>query len=229
MPQRASTQSTLSIIDIKEDIAILTNKRYRAVIQVKAINFDLLSEDEQDAIIYAYASLINSLNFPIQILVKTRQLNITSYLEYLERSKQAQPSQVLRDQISSYQNFVQKLVVENNVLFKTFYVVVPFDGVVVDKASIFDPLTNLMSGSSATAGATYTEKELATAKERLTQMTNDLMDQFQRIGLRTSRLTSKELVGLFYSLYNPEEDSSEQRIHQDAEGYTTAMVRPSVR
>ena len=69
MPQRASTQSTLSIIDIKEDIAILTNKRYRAVIQVKAINFDLLSEDEQDAIIYAYASLINSLNFPIQILL----------------------------------------------------------------------------------------------------------------------------------------------------------------
>src|SRR5690606_32802292 len=137
MPQRASTQSTLSIVDIKDDIAILTNKRYRAVIKVKAINFDLLSEDEQDAIIYAYASLINSLNFPIQILVKTRQLNITSYLDYLERSKQAQPSQVLRDQITSYQHFVQKLVVENNVLFKTFYVVVPFDGVVADKASIF--------------------------------------------------------------------------------------------
>src|SRR5690606_3042329 len=123
---------------------------------------------------------------------------------------------------------VQKLVVENNVLFKTFYVVVPFDGVVADKASIFDPITNIISGSTATASVTYTEKELATAKEKLEQMTNDLMGQFQRIGLRTSRLTSRELVGLFYSLYNPEEDSTEQRVNQDADGYTTTMVHPSV-
>src|SRR5690606_34388850 len=120
MPQRASTQSTLSIVDIKEDVVVLTNKRYRSVLQVKAINFDLLSEDEQDAIIYAYGSLINSLNFPIQIVVKTRQLNITAYLEYLERAKQTQSNPTLKNQIASYQDFVNKLVVENNVLYKMF-------------------------------------------------------------------------------------------------------------
>lgn len=226
MPQRASTQSTLSIIDIKEDVVIMTGKRYRAVFQVKAINFDLLSEDEQDSIIYAYASLINSLSFPIQILVKTRQLNITSYLDYLERAKQAQPSTILKNQISSYQDFVEKLVVENNVLFKTFYVVVPFDGILVNKASIFDPLINLASGKAV--DLSYSQKDLAEAKEKLNQMCNDLMAQFQRIGLRTDRLSSKELVGLFYSLYNPEEDGAEQRIGQEIEGYATTMVHPSV-
>lgn len=227
MPQRSSTQSTLSIIDIKEDIVIMTGKRYRSVFQVKAINFDLLSEDEQDSIIYAYASLINSLTFPVQILVKTRQLNITSYLDYLERAKQVQSSTVLKNQISSYQEFVNKLVIENNVLFKTFYVVVPFDGILTNKASIFDPLTKLASGK--TVDSSYSAKDLAEAKEKLNQMTSDLMAQFQRIGLRTDRLSSKELVGLYYSLYNPEEDSAEQRVGQEIEGYATTMVHPSVR
>src|SRR5690606_25191959 len=127
----------------------------------------LLSEDEQDSIIYAYASLINSLSFPVQILVKTRQLNITAYLEYLERAKQAQPSTILKNQISSYQDFVEKLVVENNVLFKTFYVVVPFDGILVNKASIFDPLINLANGK--TVDLSYSQKDLAEAKEKLNQ------------------------------------------------------------
>lgn len=229
MSQHSSTQSTLSIIDIKEDIVVLTNKRYRTVLQVKAINFDLLSEDEQDSIIYAYASLINSINYPIQILVKTRQLNITSYLDYLERAKQAQPSQVLKNQISSYQQFVNKLVVENNVLFKTFYVVIPFDGIQVDKSSIFDPLLNILGGSKSTVTTTYTEKEFAQAREKLVQMTSDLMGQFQRIGLQVRQLTSQELVGLYYTLYNPEEDSSEQRVGQDINEYTTPMVHPSMR
>jgi hypothetical protein len=227
MPQRASTQSTLSIIDIKEDVVILTGKRYRAVFEVKAINFDLLSEDEQDSIIYAYASLINSLSYPIQILVKTRQLNITAYLDYLERAKQAQPSTVLKGQISSYQEFVEKLVIENNVLFKTFYVVLQFDGILVNKASIFDPLTNLVAGKSV--DTSYSAKELTEAKEKLNQMCTDLMAQFQRIGLRTDRLSSRELVGLYYSLYNPEEDSAEQRVGQEIEGYASTMVHPSVR
>ena len=226
MPQRASTQSTLSIIDIKEDVVILTGKRYRAVFQVKAINFDLLSEDEQDSIIYAYASLINSLSFPIQILVKTRQLNITAYLDYLERAKQVQPSTVLKNQISSYQEFVNKLVIENNVLFKTFYVVVPFDGILTNKASIFDPLTSLAGGKKI--DTSYSTKDLAEAKEKLNQMCSDIMAQFQRIGLRTDRLNSKELIGLYYSLYNPEEDSAEQRVGQEIEGYAATMVHPSV-
>lgn len=227
MPQRASTQSTLSIIDIKEDVVILTGKRYRAVFQVKAINFDLLSEDEQDSIIYAYASLINSLNFPIQILVKTRQLNITAYIDYLEHAKQSQPSTVLKNQISSYQDFVNKLVIENNVLFKTFYVVIPFDGILTNKSSIFDPLTNLASGK--TVDTSYSAKDLNEAKEKLNQLCNDLMAQFQRIGLRTDRLNSKDLVGLYYSLYNPEEDSVEQRVGQGIDGYTNTMVHPAVR
>jgi hypothetical protein len=226
MPAHASTQSTLSIIDVKNDIVVLAGGHYRIVLKVKAINFDLLSEDEQDAIIFAYASLINALEFPLQILVKTRQLNIASYLDYLERAKQQQTSPALRDQLTSYQQFVHKLVVENNVLFKTFYVVIPFDGLVVNKASVLDPLKQILP-NQAPLQSTYSAQEFAKAEEKLIQMRDGLMAQFQRIGLKVTQLNNQELIELYYNLYNPEVDGKQQT-HQDISDYTTTMVNPAV-
>lgn len=226
MPAHASTQSTLSILDIKNDIVVLAGGHYRLVLKVKAINFDLLSEDEQDAIIFAYASLINALEFPIQILVKTRQLNIASYLDYLEKAKQQQPSQALRDQLTSYQEFVHKLVVENNVLFKTFYVVIPFDGVVINKSSVLDPLKQVLP-SKQPLQTTYSAEEFAKAEVKLQQMRDGIMAQFQRIGLKVSQLNNQELIELYYNLYNPEV-GGRQQIRQDISDYTTTMVHPAV-
>jgi hypothetical protein len=226
MAARASTQSTLSILDVKNDIVVMAGGHYRIVLKVKAINFDLLSEDEQDAIIFAYAALINALEFPIQILIKTRQLNIASYLDYLERAKQQQPSQALRDQLASYQQFVHKLVVENNVLFKSFYVVIPFDALVVNKKSVLDPLKQLVP-SGQPQQATYSADEFAKAEAKLHQMRDAIMAQFQRIGLKVSQLSSQELIELYYNLYNPEVGGSQQ-IRQDVSEYTTAMVHPAV-
>lgn len=226
MPQKASTQSTLSILDIKDDVVVMTGGRFRSVMRVKAINFDLLSEDEQDAIIYAYASMINALEFPIQVLIKTRQLNIASYLQYLEQFRESQPNQALKGQIESYQAFVNKLVVENNVLFKTFYVVVPFDTVAVDKASIFDPLTSMLPGKTPTA-ATYSASDFEQAKVKLIERRDEIIGQFQHIGLRATPLVNNELVELYYNLYNPVEGGV-QRLREDVTSYTAPMVRPSV-
>ena len=226
MAAQASTQSTLSILDIKNNIVVLNGGHYRVVLKVKAINFDLLSEDEQDAIIFAYASLINALEFPIQILVKTRQLNIGAYLDYLERAKQQQTSQALKEQLNSYQQFVHKLVVENNVLFKTFYVVIPFDGLVVNKSSVFDPLKQLIPNNNPQQ-TTYSADEFNKAEVKLTQMRDGLMAQFQRIGLKVSQLDNQELIELYYNLYNPEVDG-EQQMRQNISEYTTTMVHPAV-
>lgn len=227
MPARSSTQSTLSIVDIKNDMVVLSGGRYRMVLMVKAINFDLLSEDEQDAIIFAYASLINALDFPIQILVKTRQLNISTYLTYLEQAKTQQPSQALRDQITSYQEFVQKLVVENNVLFKTFYVVLPYENVTINKTSTIDTVKQLLPGGKPAVQTTYSAEEFAKAEQRLTQIRDNIMAQFQRIGLKSTQLTNQELIELYYNLYNPSV-GGQQQLHQEMADYTTSMVHPSV-
>ncbi len=226
MPAHASTQSTLSILDIKNDIVVMRGGLYRMVLNVKAINFDLLSEEEQDAIIFAYASLINALEFPIQILIKTRQLNIGSYIDYLEMAKQNQRSQALKDQLTSYQQFVHKLVVENNVLFKTFYVVIPFDSIAVNKAGIFDPIKQFLPGQPPVQ-ETYSAQEFAKAEEKLTHMRDGLMAHFQRIGLKCTQLTNQELIELYYNLYNPEVDG-QQQTRQEISEYTSAMVHPAV-
>lgn len=226
MAARASTQSTLSILDIKNNIVVMTGSHYRVVLKVKAINFDLLSEEEQDAIIFAYASLINALEFPIQILVKTRQLNIGAYLDYLERAKQQQQSVALRDQLTSYQQFVHKLVVENNVLFKTFYVVIPFDGIIINKKSVLDPVKQLLPGGQPMQ-MTYSANEFAKAEVKLNQMRDTLMAQFQRIGLKVTQLSNQELVELYYNLYNPEVEGTQQT-RQEIPEFTSTMVHPAV-
>lgn len=79
-----STQDHLDILDIQDDVLILTGGRFRIVVEATAINFDLLSEDEQNATIFAYSNLVNSLNYPVQVLIRTRQVDITNYVNYLK-------------------------------------------------------------------------------------------------------------------------------------------------
>jgi hypothetical protein len=225
MPQTGSTQSTLSILDIKDDVLIMPNGVYRMVLRVKAINFDLLSEEEQDSIIYAYASLINALEFPIQVMIRTRQMHIDAYLQYLETAKKSQPSQALRDQITSYQQFVNKLVIENNVLFKTFYAIIPYETVLNNKASIFDSVKSAIPGQPVQQ--TYSVPQFEEARAKLIQRRDQLIGSFQRIGLRAAPLATKELIELFYELYNPEVGGAQQ-LHQEIDDYTTPLVHPSV-
>jgi len=53
------------------------------------MNFELLSQEEQDAKIYAYSSLLNSLSFPIQVIVRSKRLDITAYLRQLDTQEKA--------------------------------------------------------------------------------------------------------------------------------------------
>ena len=123
----ASTQDELEVRDIREDLIITKSGSVAMVIQTSAINFDLLAEYEQDNKIYAFAGLLNSLNFPIQILIRTKRIDITSYVDYLKSQKERDMSEGLRKQLEIYTQFVQNLIVQNDVLDKNFFVIVPFN------------------------------------------------------------------------------------------------------
>ena len=82
-PIKSSTQSFTEIEDIKDDILLLKDFSASIVIGVGAVNFWLLSAEEQSSIISAYSSLLNSLSFPIQIVILSKKMDISSYLEYL--------------------------------------------------------------------------------------------------------------------------------------------------
>src|ERR1035437_5699038 len=121
-----STQKFIDITDIADDIVILGGGNACLVIEVSATNFALLSPDEQDAKIYAYASLLNSLSFPIQIVIRSKKLDISNYLKLLDAEKVKTQNTALAKQIGLYRDFVKELVKVNTVLDKKFYISIPY-------------------------------------------------------------------------------------------------------
>lgn len=225
------TQDHLDILDVKDDILILVGGKFRLVFEASAINFDLLSEDEQNSTIFAYANLVNSIDYPVQILVRTRQVDITGYLKFLDSQIHEQPSGPLREQLQDYIDFIKQLVLQNTVLQKRFFVVLPFfqannaqtANQPVRKKSPLPFLKPKELGSQSQ----YTPKTLAKAKADLEQKFQELKWQFNRLGIKIKQLNTEELIRLFYEVYNPESGENEG-IKQDAPGYTTAVVRSNI-
>ena len=120
-----TTQDHLDILDIKDDFVVLKNGSVCAVLQTNAVNFDLLAEIEQDAIITAFSTLLNSITFPMQIVIRSKKLDITKYLDKVQRVEMKIQDPLLRRQAEAYRKFVQEVIKTNEVLDKKFYVVVP--------------------------------------------------------------------------------------------------------
>ena len=197
-PIRASTQEHLPIEDIRDDIIILKDGSCCLVLQVSAINFDLLSEKEQKAMIFAYAALLNSLSFSIQILIRSKRKDISAYLKLLTRQETKLKKLSLKKQLTKYKQFVEEIVKKNEVLDKKFYVVIPFStlelGTVQTAVSIIKKKKTLPYPK---------EYIVQRAKTNLAPKKDHLVKQFNRLGIKSYQLKTKELVNLFYSIYNP--------------------------
>ncbi len=178
------------------------------VVEVNAVNFWLLSQEEQASMIYAYASLLNSLSFPIQILILSKKMDISSYLDYLDTRISKQQAELIRNRLSSYKEFIKTIIKKNTVLEKRFFFVVPFS-----------PLEMGISGAN-TAGLRK-EYVIARAKTSLYPKRDNLLRLLSKIGLKGNSLEKQELVELFYNLYNP---SSTGRRLAPIENYTDTVM-----
>lgn len=222
----ATTQEHLDISDIQADLVILKGGNVSLVLETTSVNFDLLSEPEQDAMIAAYASLLNSLTFPIQVLVRSRKLDLSNYLAWIDEQAKtltgANP--YLKQRITSYKDFVVSLVQKNEVLDKRFYVVIPhFEAPTIVRPSILNSLLGRKSKPPQLNKAAILER----AKVDLEPKRDHLLKQFERIGVKVRQLTTSELIGLFYEIYNPEQ-ARVQHIGGGAGNYTAMMVQPAV-
>lgn len=194
----ASTQEHLEIKDIVDDLVITTAGSVALIIQTTAVNFDLLSEYEQDNKIMAFAGLLNSLNFPIQILIKTNRIDISNYITYLKAQTNRAMSPGLAKQLKIYTQFVQNLIVENDVLDKKFYLVV-----------YYNPVATLTSAGLLKENVT--NKNVAVEIDKLAEKgkiflypkRDHILKQLSRMGLGGHQLTNLELLELFYNIYNP--------------------------
>lgn len=195
---KASTQEHLDIYAIKNHLVFLKDGSAALVLKTTAINFNLLSEEEQDATVYAYAGLLNSLSFPIQILVRSQRKNISDYLNLIDTRIQSVPSQKVKEQLLAYRQFVKSLVKENRVLEKKFYIIIPFSEIELGLSkSSFNPFAK--SPQKPPFDLSYIEEKASTT---LYPRRDHVIRQFARIGLKASQLTTSELVTFFYTIYN---------------------------
>lgn len=200
----ASTQDHIEVRDIIDDLIITKSGSVAMIIQTSAINFDLLAEYEQDSKIYAFAGLLNSINFPIQILIRTRRIDISNYVNYLRTQENEKMSEGLKRQLKIYTKFVQNLIVENDVLDKNFFIVVPFNPAgEIPGSNIFESRKN--KEELEKYRQMKQEHLLEKAKIFLYPKREHILKQLGRMGLFGHQLTTRELISEFYTIYNPDE------------------------
>lgn len=201
----ASTQDHLAIRSIVDDLVVNKNGSVAMIIQTSSINFDLLAEYEQDNKIYAFAGLLNSLNFRIQILIRTKRIDISNYIDYLNIQREKAMSDGLKKQLDIYTNFVQNLIVENDVLDKNFFIVIPYNPAGTLPATSVLPFSKNKT-TQEEAQSAQLEQIVEKAKIFLYPKRDHILKQLGRMGLFGHQLTSKELISEFYTMYNPEEE-----------------------
>lgn len=198
---KVSTQQFLDIAEIKDDCVILRDGTMRAVLLASSINFALKSEDEQNAVIEAYVRFLNNLSFSLQIVIQSRELNISSYLEYLNQKEKEQTNRLLKAQTSDYIGYIKELTSIGKIMNKRFYVVVPYSPL-SDKHKGFFSL--LGESLKPVTSIKLKEKSFLQYKDLLERRVESVMNGLGAMGVKSTRLDTQGLIELYYNTYNPE-------------------------
>ncbi|MDD5726695.1 MAG: hypothetical protein PHC53_04840 [Patescibacteria group bacterium] len=194
-------QSYLNIAEVREDVVVLKDGTLRAVLLVSSINFSLKSEDEQNAIVQAYMQFLNSLDFPIQVVIQSRRMNIDDYMNKLKEAEMVQKNELLRNQIVDYRSYVRQLVDLAEIMQKRFYLVVPLDPTYEGKKGIMDRLSSILT---PLVTIRLTEERFKSHKTALMLRVNNVIAGLQGMSLNAVMLDTQSLIELYYTVYNPE-------------------------
>lgn len=213
------TQESLLISEIKDGVVVMHDGSLRAVVLASAINFDLMSQAEQNAAEYSFQGFLNSLHFPVQIYIRSQRIDLDSYLEKLIHLRQGMDNDLLGSLMEDYIDNIHGLVDQVNIMAKQFYVIVPFFPSVVTKAGF---VSNLKTIFSPTAQITVTTTQFDQYKTELNQRVQLIAGGLNQIGVRSIPLNTQELVELYYNVYNPDTATNQKLI--DAAELQTATV-----
>ncbi len=190
MAKTPSTQDFLEFDQIRDGIIILKNKSLRMVLMVSSINLALKSDEEREAILFQFQDFLNSLDFPCQILIQSRRLNITGYLDGLKEIEKKETNELLKAQIEEYRNFIKELLGGGQIMQKTFYVIVPF----------FLSEVKMLKKQKFSKHFNLTEELFQRAKTQLLQRVEFVSLGLRSCGLQSVPLNTLELVELFWTL-----------------------------
>jgi len=197
--QSYPTQDIVSVVDIRDNIVITNKGEFRTVLKLSGINFDLYDLRERQQIIFAFQTFLNSLEFPIQILVQSRYVNLDSYLQKLKMQAAIQPTEDLKIETYEYINFIEELTRVGTIMDKFFYVIVGYSPVPLKPMSIFQKLLLAFQSKPKSIRISNFEE----IKRKLFERTRVVAQGLSGMGLGVVQLTNPELVELFFTSYNP--------------------------
>ena len=176
--KKVSSRSQIRIKEVKDGVLVLPGNKYRMILEVSSINFELKSEDEQDVLIESYQHFLNSLPCKAQILVRIREIDIDSYIETFMKENEAEKDKIYKSQIKNYASFIKKLVSGNKIMSRKFYLIIPFTP---------------QEGKN----------DFSIVQGQLKLSADIISKGLEKLGMKTRPLGNIEILEMFYSVYNP--------------------------
>lgn len=197
--KKTSSRNQIAIKGVRDGILMLPNNEYRAILHVSSLNFELRSEDEQDAIIETYESFLNSVGTSLQILVRTREIDMNKYLEDLAERLDGETVPIYRTQLENYDEFIRSLITDNKILTRHFYIVLPYK----------------VSG----------KVDFDLVSEQLKIQLDIVSKGLGRLEMHADQLDSLEVLDLFYSFYSPTQAKIQPLTEQALQIIHTALIQ----
>lgn len=200
-----STQNTLLLSEIRDNMVIMADGSFRAVVACQSINFDLMSSREREGVEFAYQNLLNALNHPIQVLIRSQRIDIGPYIDRLSEIRRNQDNMLLNVLMDDYINYIDDLAQEANIMDKSFFIVVPFfsegdvKNLLQQGKGFFSKLFSQTNTITKIDTKTY-EK----AKTEIKNRVDGVMASLFQLGVKSVQLGTKELGELYYNYYNPD-------------------------
>ena len=206
----AATKRFLDISEIRDGVVVMKDGTLRRVLLVSSINFYLKNPDEQDAIIAAYVSFLNSLESPVQFVIQSRKLNVDPYLDKLRKKEEEHTSELLKSQTAEYRDFIQQLINLGDIMERRYFVVVPYNPLNSAKQKgFFKRFSELWSPGAAIK---LKEEEFQKRKYDLDLLTGRISSGLASMSLQVSQLDTQTLIELYYDTYNPDVASVEKLV-----------------
>lgn len=218
-----STQENVPIAGVKDGIVILKDGQYRLILEVTAVNFSLKSEEEQNSLVLQYQGFLNSIHFPIQIIIRSKRLDLAPYINKIKGLAEKQNNELLRIQTSDYVDFVGQLINLANIMKKTFYVSIGYQPLNIGQGTILDKFFN----RKQSADLRISDEEFAHNTKEIMQRGQNVAQGLGSMGLHCKQLSTEEIIELFYGIYNPEVAGKERLT--EAENVSSTYVTSSQR
>ncbi len=220
-----STQNSLLLSEVRDNIVIMADGTFRAVIACKSINFDLMSSREREGVEFSYQNFLNSLTFPVQILVRSQRVDIGPYIDRLVNIRRTQDNMLLNVLMDDYINFIDVLSQEANIMDKSFFIAIPYFPA-GDLSNLKDQAKGFFGKLFAKPANSITKIDTATyqkAKDEIKNRVDSVTAGLFQLGVQSVQLTTKELGELYYNFYNP--DTAVREPLGNFEGVTATYIK----